>query len=169
MKKNLTLTGMMGVGKSTIGKAVSKELSMQFIDIDTIIEKKLKLTIHKIFEKKGENFFRKIEEKVALEEIRKKNRIISLGGGAFMNAKIRECITLNSKSFWLHLDLSLLEKRLVNSKKRPLLNNKNIGIDLNKIYKERKATYSLADHKIDCNNLTTNLITKKIITLYENN
>ena len=169
MKKNLTLTGMMGVGKSTIGKAVSKELSMQFIDIDTIIEKKLKLTIQKIFEKKGENFFRKIEEKVALEEIRKKNRIISLGGGAFMNAKIRECITLNSKSFWLHLDLSLLEKRLVNSKKRPLLNNKNIGIDLNKIYKERKATYSLADHKIDCNNLTTNLITKKIITLYENN
>ena len=169
MKKNLTLTGMMGVGKSHIGKAVSKELSMQFIDIDTIIEKKLKLTIHKIFEKKGEHFFRKIEEKVTLEEIRKENRIISLGGGAFMNAKIRECITLNSKSFWLHLDVSLLEKRLVDSKKRPLLNNKNIGIDLNKIYKERKATYSLADHKIDCNNLTTNLITKKIITLYENN
>ena len=169
MKKNLTLTGMMGVGKSTIGKAVSKGLSMQFIDIDKIIEKKLKLTIQKIFEKKGERFFREIEEKVTLEEIKKKNRIISLGGGAFMNAKIRSCVILNTKSFWLHLDTNLLEKRLVNAKKRPLLNNKNIRIDLEKIYKERKTTYSLANHKINCNNLTTNLITKKIIFLYENN
>ena len=168
MNKNLTLTGMMGVGKSTIGKAVSKELSMQFIDIDKIIENKLKLTVQKIFEKKGEPFFREIEEKVTIEEIKKKNRIISLGGGAFMNAKIKDYVILNTKSFWLHIDINLLEKRLVNSKKRPLLNNKNIRIDLERIYKERKTTYSLANHKIDCNNLTTNLIAKKIIALYEN-
>jgi shikimate kinase len=168
LNKNLTLTGMMGVGKSTIGKAVSKELSMQFIDIDKIIENKLKLTVQKIFEKKGEPFFREIEEKVTIEEIKKKNRIISLGGGAFMNAKIKDYVILNTKSFWLHIDINLLEKRLVNSKKRPLLNNKNIRIDLERIYKERKTTYSLANHKIDCNNLTTNLIAKKIIALYEN-
>jgi len=168
LKKNLTLTGMMGVGKSTIGKAISKELSMQFIDIDIIIEKKLKLTVQKIFKEKGEPFFREFEEKVTFEEIKKKNRIISLGGGAFMNAKIRNYIILNTKSFWLHLDLNLLEKRLVSSKKRPLLINKNIKGDLEKIYKERKTTYSLANHKIDCNNLTVSLITKKIITLYEN-
>jgi len=168
LKKNLALTGMMGVGKSTIGKAISKQLSMQFIDIDRIIEKKLKLTIKKIFDLKGEQFFRNFEEKVTLEEIKKKNRVISLGGGAFMNAKIRDCVTLNAKSFWLHLDTDLLEKRLVNSKKRPLLVNKNIRINLEKIYKERKSTYSLANYKIDCNNLTPNLIQKKIITLYEN-
>jgi len=168
LKKNLTLTGMMGVGKSTIGKAVSKELSVQFVDIDKIIVKKLKLTIKQIFEKKGEPFFREFEERITLEEIKKKNRIISLGGGAFMNAKIRDYVILNTKSFWLHLDLSLLEKRLINSKKRPLLVNKNIKIDLEKIYNLRKSTYSLANYKIDCNNLTTNLITKKIITLYEN-
>ena len=72
MKKNLTLTGMMGVGKTTIGKAISKQLSMQFIDIDSIIEKKLKLTIKKIFENKGEAFFREFEEKVTLEEVQKK-------------------------------------------------------------------------------------------------
>ena len=72
MKKNLALTGMMGVGKSTIGKAISKQLSMQFIDIDRIIEKKLKLTIKKIFDLKGEQFFRNFEEKVTLEEIKKK-------------------------------------------------------------------------------------------------
>ena len=168
MKKNLALTGMMGVGKSTIGKAISKELSMQFIDIDKIIQRKLNLTVQKIFEKKGEDFFRKFEEKVTLEEIKKKNRVISLGGGAFMNPIIRKKIILDKKSFWLHLDLNLLEKRLVNSKKRPLLINKNIRIDLEKIYKERKSTYALADYKIDCNNLTANLINKKIITFYEN-
>ena len=168
MKKNLALTGMMGVGKSTIGKAISKQLSMQFVDIDRIIEKKLKLTVQKIFKQKGEAFFRELEEKVTLHEIKKENRVISLGGGAFMNTKIRECVILDTKSFWLYLDINLLEKRLINSKKRPLLVNSNIKIDLEKLYKERMNTYSLANYKIDCNNLTANLIIKKIITLYEN-
>jgi shikimate kinase len=85
-----------------------------------------------------------------------------------MNSKIRDCVTLYSKSFWLYLDINLLEKRLINSKKRPLLINKNVRINLEKIYKARKNTYSLADYKINCNNLTANLITKKIINLYEN-
>ena len=62
MKKNLALTGMMGVGKSTIGKSLSNHLSMDFVDIDRIIEKKLKLTIQNIFKQKGEIFFRKLEE-----------------------------------------------------------------------------------------------------------
>jgi len=169
LKKNLALTGMMGVGKSTIGKAIAKHLSMQFIDIDRIIEIKLQLTIQKIFEKKGEAFFRKFEEKVTLEEIKKKNRVISLGGGAFMNPNIRNCVTLNAKSFWLDLDIGTLEKRLVKSKTRPLLINKNIRLNLEKIYKDRKNIYSLANYRIDCNKLTADLITKKIITLYENN
>jgi shikimate kinase len=168
LKKNLTLTGLMGVGKSTIGKAVSKRLSMEFIDIDKIIEKKLKLSVQKIFERKGEVFFRSFEENVTLEELKKKNKVISLGGGAFMNAKIRDSVILDTKCFWLHLDLNLLEKRLLGTKKRPLLINKNIRFDLERIYKERKSTYSLANYKIDCNDLTTSLITKKIITLYEN-
>ena len=72
MKKNLALTGMMGVGKSTIGKVLSNKLLMRFADIDQIIENKLKMSIKKIFENKGEDFFRKIEEKVTLQEIEKK-------------------------------------------------------------------------------------------------
>jgi shikimate kinase len=169
LKKNLTLTGMMGVGKSTVGRALSKHLSMDFIDIDKIIEKKLKLTIQKVFEHNGEQFFRKFEEKVTLSEIKKKNQIISLGGGAFMNKKIRDSVISETKSFWLDLDNVLLEKRLAKSKKRPLLIKKNIKLTLEKIYNERKSTYSLANYKIDCNNLTTVLIVKKIIKLYENN
>ena len=160
---------MMGVGKTTVGKALSEHLSMEFLDVDTIIEKKLNLTVQKIFEKNGEAFFREVEEEVTLQTLKDKNKIISLGGGAFMNPKIRDCVISNTKSYWLYLDLNLLEKRLINSRKRPLLINKNIRLDLEKIYNERKSTYSLANYKIDCNNLSTDLITKKIITLYEDN
>ena len=158
----------MGVGKSTIGKALSRNLSMEFIDIDKIIEKKLKLTIEEIFKEKGEIFFRKLEEKITLEEIEKSNKIISLGGGAFMNEKIRDYVISYTKSFWLHIDVNQLAKRLDNSKKRPLLINKNVTLTLEKIYNERKNIYALANHKIDCNNLTTDLIINKIIKLYEN-
>ncbi len=168
MKKNLTLTGMMGVGKSTIGKALSKDLSLEFVDIDKIIEKKLKLTIQKIFEQKGEIFFRELEEKVTLEEIKKKNKVISLGGGAFINEKIRNYVISHTKSFWLNLNVTTLSKRLSGSKKRPLLINNNTKLTLEKIYKERKSIYSLANYEIDCNNLATDSIVSKITKLYQN-
>jgi shikimate kinase len=169
LKKNLTLTGMMGVGKSTIGMKLSKCLLMEFIDIDKIIEKKLRLTVQKIFEQKGEAFFRRFEEKITLEESKKKNVIISLGGGAFMNKNIRDYLSLNSKTFWLDLDVALLARRLKKSKRRPLLKEKNTKLTLEKIYKKRKNTYTLANFRIDCNNLTSNLIVKKIVQLYEKN
>ena len=169
MKKNLTLTGMMGVGKSTVGRGVSKRLLMGFSDIDKIIENKLKMTIQKIFEKKGEVFFRKIEEKITLEEMKKKNTVISLGGGAFMNSQIKKYVMLNSKSFWLDLNIQLLEKRLIKSKSRPLLNNLNLKEDLEKIFNKRKNTYAKADYRINCDKLSKNLIIKKIIKLYANN
>jgi len=169
MEKNLALTGMMGVGKTTVGKALSRRLLMQFSDIDKIIEIKLKMSIQKIFKKKGEIFFRKLEEKITLEEINKKSIVISLGGGAFMNSKIRESILFNSKSFWLDMDTVLLEKRLIKSKKRPLLDNKNLSETLVKIYKERKKTYAMADYRINCDRLNVNLITNKIVKLYAEN
>ena len=72
MKKNLVLTGMMGVGKTTIGKRLSRKLKMRFIDIDQIIEKNEKKTIKEIFEIKGESYFRKIEKNTSLNMLKKK-------------------------------------------------------------------------------------------------
>ena len=86
-----------------------------------------------------------IEEKITLEELKKENIIISLGGGAIMNSKIKKSILLNSVSFWLDLDIKTLEKRLKKSKKRRLLNEKNLGNSLKQIYKERKNTYAAAN------------------------
>ena len=169
MKKNLALTGMMGVGKTSIGMYLSRRLFMKFIDIDKIIENELKMTIQKIFLEKGESFFRKYEEKITLQEIKKKNSIISLGGGAFMNSTIRKDILLNCKSFWLDLDTKLIEKRIIKSKKRPLLNDKNLKQTLEKIYNDRKDIYATANYRIICDRLNKNLITNKIIKLYANN
>ena len=169
MKKNLALTGMMGAGKTSIGMYLSKRLFMKFIDIDKIIENELKMTIQEIFLKKGESFFRKYEEKITLQEIKKENAIISLGGGAFMNSTIRKTILLNCKSFWLDLDTKLIEKRIIKSKKRPLLNDKNLKQTLEKIYNDRKDIYATANYRINCDKLNKNLITNKIIKLYANN
>ena len=90
MKKNLVLTGMMGVGKSTIGKKLAKRLKLKFVDIDQIIEKKEKNTIKEIFKNKSESYFRKIEQKITFKQLKKKNLVIALGGGAFINNSIRK-------------------------------------------------------------------------------
>ena len=168
MKKNLVLTGMMGVGKSTVGKAVADKLSMQFIDIDKIIEKKENLSIHNIFEEKGEVYFRDLEKKTTVDESKKTNAVISLGGGAFVDSEIRQLVIKTCISFWLDLHPKLIEKPVKNSKKRPLLNNNNLKETLEKIYYERKEIYSLANFKIDCNKMRLDLIVNKIINLYVN-
>ena len=157
----------MGVGKSTIGKKLAKKLKIKFIDIDQIIEKKEKSTIKEIFEDKGEEYFRKIEKKINLEEIKKSNAVIALGGGAFMNKSIRQEAKNLSISFWLDLDLESLLIRLKNVKKRPLLNQNNLRESVNKIYSERKKIYNKSDFKIKCKLMNADQIVNKIIKLYE--
>ena len=90
MKKNVILTGMMGVGKSTIGKKLARKLKLKFIDIDRLIEKKEKSSISEIFSQNGESYFRKIEKNITLEELKKDNCVIALGGGTFLNKKVRK-------------------------------------------------------------------------------
>ena len=166
LKKSLVLTGMMGVGKSTIGRILSKRLKFKFFDIDKIIEKNQKKKIYEIFEIKGESFFRDIEEKFTLKFIKKKNSVIALGGGAFINFKIRESILRNNKSFWLDAQIDALKTRIRTKKTRPLLSD-NSPQNLQKIYNERKKIYKLANFKINCDNLDKYKIAKKIIDLYE--
>ena len=167
MKKNLVLLGMMGVGKSTVGKIVAKSQDLKFIDTDLNIEKKCSMKITEIFEKKGEDFFRLKEENEVLESLKKNNCIIALGGGAFMNKNIRNIILENSLSIWLDLNLKTLNKRIKWNKKRPLLHEKNAQEVMKKLYVERRNIYKLAHHKINCNNLTKGNIAKKIIIFYE--
>ena len=165
-KENLIFLGMMGSGKSSIGSLVAKKLQLNFIDIDNEIETEIGLSIKKIFETKGENYFRKFEEKITLRKLKSKPVVISLGGGAFTNRNIRKEVIKNHLSFWLNWSDEILVNRIKNSKKRPLVSNasENEIIDL---IKKRSNIYSKALYKIECDNLTKKEIVKKILNIYE--
>ena len=167
MGKNLTLTGMMGVGKSTIGKILAKQLNYKFVDVDKLIENKEGSTINYIFKNKSENYFRKIENDITLVELKKYNSVISMGGGAFLNNSIRKSAKKLSTSFWLDVSIDELIKRLKKNNKRPLLLKKNTNEEEKKIYFDRKKIYNEADYRIVCDSLKSEEIAKKILNLYE--
>ena len=166
--KNLVFLGMMGSGKSSIGNLVSKKLDVPFIDVDSLIVENTRMSVSEIFEKKGENYFRILEEKITLKCLKRIRNVISLGGGAFINAKIRKEILANHFSFWLNWDDSILIRRIKNSKKRPLV-FKSTNQEIKRIIKDRSKIYSNAQFKINCNKLTKTEIVKKIIKIYELN
>ena len=157
----------MGVGKSTLAKIVSKRADLKFIDTDLNIEKKLSMKISEIFKKKGEIFFRKQEEKEVLESLKKNKCVIALGGGAFLNKNVREIILRESISIWLDIDLKTLAKRVKWNNKRPLLDGEDALSKIKKLYAQRKKIYRLAQHRINCNNINKEIISKKIIDIYE--
>jgi shikimate kinase len=167
-KKNLVFLGMMGSGKSTIGSLVAKKLKLNFIDIDREIEKKFKTTIKKIFENKGEDYFRKIEEQTTLRKLKLNSSVISIGGGAFINKNIRQEVIKNHLSFWLNWDIETLLARMKNSKKRPLTIGASNEALIN-LAKKRLNFYSKATYKVKCDNLTKNQIVNNIIEIYETN
>ncbi len=168
MNKSLVLTGMMGVGKSTIGRLIAKKLKVKFIDVDKIIEKNQKKSIKRIFEDNGESYFRKLEEKVTLKILNNSKSVIALGGGAFINNAIREKVLNSCVSVWLKVDLDKLKKRYVKNDRRPLLNKKRLNADVKKIYQSRKKIYGLSNFKINCDNIDKTKIVQKILNFYEN-
>ena len=168
LNKNIVLVGMMGSGKSTIGYLLSKSANLSYIDIDKFIEKETGLKIYNIFEKNGEAYFRNLEEKITLKLLKSKRRIISLGGGGFINKNIRKEVLNNNLSFWLNWKNSTIVKRILKSKKRPIAINSNEN-DLKKLISDRSKIYSEAHFKINCETLTKNMIVNQIIERYEKN
>ena len=154
---------MMGVGKSTIGRLLAKKLAVRFIDIDKIIEKQEKKSIKKIFEVFGETYFRKLEEKTTLKLIQNKESVIALGGGAFINSKIRREILRNCCSIWLNSKIEILIRRYKKNNKRPLLDLKNLESDVKKIFQARKKIYAQSNFKINCDNMKKEEIVQKIL------
>ena len=144
-KKNICFIGLMGSGKSVIAKELSKLLKYDFYDSDQEIEKTVGDNISDIFLKKGEKFFREIEEKICIKLLSLNNSIISLGGGSITNPKIREQIKKNSYSIYLKVEVEILLKRLAKSTRRPLLIGQNKKKVLEKLYNERKVYYNKAD------------------------
>ncbi|MDA9628856.1 (d)CMP kinase, partial [Pelagibacteraceae bacterium] len=115
-KLNISLCGMMGSGKSAIGKILANRLDYNFIDVDKMIEISAGKIIKKIFEEDGEEYFRDLEEKITINILKHKETIVSLGGGAIINNKIRRSIKKNSYNIYLNVNVDILTKRLQNSK-----------------------------------------------------
>ena len=165
-KLNITLCGMMGSGKSVIGKILANKIGYNFIDVDKMIEVETKKTIKKIFEENGEEYFRGLEEKITINTLKNKKTIVSLGGGAIINKKIRECIKKNSYNIYLKVDVDILTKRLKNSKNRPLIYKKNLKKELISLINNREKFYRKADLIVNNEKniiVTSENIIKKII------
>ena len=152
-KKNICIMGLMGSGKSVIGRELSKYFDLQFYDTDREIELRTKKSINKIFKEEGEPYFRDIEERICIELLNHKNCVISLGGGSIISKNIRDQIKQNSYSIYLQVKLGNLLNRLKLSKKRPLLSrNTNKKEILANLFEERKKFYEKADLIINNDN-----------------
>jgi len=164
--KNLVLLGMMGSGKTTIGRLLAKKLNLRFFDIDLIIENKTKMKISEIFEKKGQISFRNLEEKITLQFLDKINCVISLGGGGFINKIIREKAQKKGIPIWLDWNPKTLISRIRKNNKRPVILNLNDN-ELKDLIISRSKIYSKSKYRVDCENTSKTEIVKKIIEIYE--
>ena len=160
---NYYLIGMMGSGKSTVGKLLAKKLETPFLDLDHYIEVKNNKSINDIFKEKGENYFRQLETN-ALSEIKGSEIVVACGGGIILNHENRKKISSNGKVVFLKASISSLIKRLLSNKDRPILNDKNIGNELIKIWNERKNYYNeTAEITINTDGYTPESISSLII------
>ena len=165
----ITLVGMMGTGKSKFGRLVANNLNLNFYDIDSLIEKKFKITIKLIFQKYGELFFREVEKETIKNLIFKINKnnekvIISLGGGGFDNSETRKLLLNNTFVIWLNTPLNILVQRVGDGSKRPMIKG-NTRDAIEKLLKKREKFYQLCHHQFNTNKLSQNQITEKIINL----
>jgi len=161
----ISLTGMMGSGKTSIGKLLAKKINLPFYDSDEDIEDKLSLKISEIFETYGESWFREQEEKICIDILKKEKFVLALGGGAIANVKIRDSIAKNSLLIYLKTDENILFDRLKNDKSRPLLKGTNLKKQINSILKDREKFYSVSNIIIENNVNDIEAVVEEIISL----
>jgi shikimate kinase len=145
LKKTIVLVGMMGAGKTAVGRALAQRLGVSFLDSDAEIEVAANRTVPEIFERDGEPFFRTKETQIIERLLAEKRCVLSTGGGAFLSEQNRMNISGKGISVWLNADLELLWNRVRNKDTRPLLRTPNPKSTLQDIYDQRVPTYALAD------------------------
>lgn len=145
LKKTVVMVGMMGAGKTAVGRALAARLGVPFLDSDTEIEAAANMTVQEIFARDGEPFFRDREAKVIARLLEEERGILSTGGGAFLAERNRQAITEKGVSVWLDADLDLLWNRVRHKDTRPLLRTPDPSATLSDIFAERVPVYAKAD------------------------
>jgi len=163
--RSIVLVGIMGVGKSTIGKRMAQYLDIEFVDADKEIEKAAGMSIEDIFDQFGEEAFRSGEKKVIKRLMGEGQKILATGGGAFMNEDIRTDIAEGGVSVWLDADLEILMKRVQRRSDRPLLKEEDPEAVMKKLLDERNPIYALADVKIESRTVSRDVIAGELVDL----
>lgn len=147
--RSVVLVGMMGAGKTSVGKRLAAKLGLPFVDADAEIEAGAQLTVPEIFERFGEAYFRDGERRVIARLLNAGPQVLATGGGAFMNRTTRENIAARGVSIWLKPDIEVLLGRVRKKSNRPLLRTADPERTLRHLLEERSPTYALADLTID--------------------
>lgn len=142
--RSIVFVGLMGAGKTAIGRRVAGELGLQFLDSDHEIEAASRMTVPELFERYGETEFRALEQRVIARILETGPQVLSTGGGAFMNAQTREVIAAHGVSVWLKADIDVLMERVSKKQNRPLLRTADPRGTLGKLMEERYPVYALA-------------------------
>ncbi|MFZ9502295.1 MAG: 3-dehydroquinate synthase [Beijerinckiaceae bacterium] len=147
--RSLVLVGMMGSGKTSVGRRLAQRLGLDFVDADAEIESAAGMTIADIFAKHGEAYFRDGERRVVARLLGERQRVIATGGGAFMSAQTREAIARQAVSIWLKADVDVLLRRVRKRNNRPLLADVDAEATLRRLIDERYPVYAEADFTIE--------------------
>jgi len=161
--RSVVLVGMMGAGKSSIGRRLAGELGLAFVDADLEIEKAAGMTIPEIFESQGEDYFRSGEARVIARLLDCGPQVLATGGGAFMNPRTRELVREKGISIWLKADADILLRRVKRRTDRPLLKTGDPAATLARLLAERDPVYAEADLVIQSRDEPHEIIMSEII------
>ncbi|MGV1795008.1 shikimate kinase [Rhizobium sp. A37_96] len=162
-QRNLVLVGLMGAGKSSIGRLLAQQLGIPFVDTDVEIERVSRMTITELFAAYGEQEFRALETRVIKRLLRGGPRVVSTGGGAFINDSTRMHVKRGSLSVWLKADLDVLWDRVNKRDTRPLLKTENPKQTLENLMNARYPTYAEADLTVLSRDVGKEVMVKEVL------
>jgi shikimate kinase len=163
-RRSVVLVGMMGAGKSSIGRRAALRLGIPFVDADAEIEKAASMTISDIFATRGEAEFRAGEARVILRLLESGPQVLATGGGAFTNPDTRAAIGAKGISIWLKAEFDVLMKRIRRRHDRPLLKTEDPGATLRRLMEERDPVYALADLTVQSRDVMHEKIVDEIVS-----
>lgn len=161
--RNLVLVGLMGAGKSSIGRLVASQLGIPFVDTDIEIERVSRMTIAELFAAYGEEEFRALETRVIKRLLKGGPRVVSTGGGAFINERTRQQVKRSGLSVWLKADLDVLWERVGKRETRPLLKTENPKQTLEKLMTVRYPIYAEADLVVWSRDVSKEIMVKEVL------
>ena len=163
---NIILVGVMGTGKTTVGRMISRRLGMTYVDTDTVVEQTTGHCITDLFAQHGESYFRELESEAVLKGSDLDGHVISTGGGVVLRTKNLKILKRNGVVFCLTATSEEIWKRVKNGTHRPLINAPNPVEKIRDMLREREANYALADHMICTDNSSIERVTMEVIRVF---